>query len=50
MQINQTPLYNAYDTSTGCCARFKPAGWDAQMLHFDKKRFVRVTTRPLVPL
>ena len=50
MQTNETQLYDASDNTTGCCARFKPAGWDGQALHFDQKRFVRVTTRSLVPL
>ncbi len=52
MHINQTPAFDASDNTTGCCPRFNPAGWDGQVLHFDKKRFVRATTRALahVPL
>jgi hypothetical protein len=52
MQTNQTPFYDASVNTTGCCARFNPAGWDGQKLHFDRKRFVRATTRSLmhVPL
>jgi hypothetical protein len=52
MQTNQTPFYDGSDNTTGCCARFNPAGWDGQRLHFDGKRFVRATTRSLlhVPL
>lgn len=52
MQTNETPFYDASDNSTGCCARFNPAGWDGQVLHFDHKRFVRAETRSLahVPL
>ena len=52
MEINATPFYDASDNTTGCCARFNPAGWDGQILHFDHKPFVRATTRSLahVPL
>lgn len=52
MQPNETPFYDASDNSTGCYARFNPAGWDGQVLHFDHKRFVRAVTRSLahVPL
>ncbi len=52
MEINATPFYDASDNTTGCCARFNPAGWDRQRLQFDHKRFVRATTRALahVPL
>jgi hypothetical protein len=52
MQTNQTPFYDGSVNTTGCCARFNPAGWDGQRLHFEEKRFVRATTRSLlhVPL
>lgn len=52
METNATPFFDASDNTTGCCARFNPAGWDRQHLHFDGKRFVRATTRSLahVPL
>lgn len=52
MQTNQTPFYDGSVNTIGCCARFNPAGWDGQRLHFDGKRFVRATTRSLlhVPL
>ena len=52
MQTNATPVFDSSVNTTGCCARFNPAGWDDQVLHFDKKPFVRATTRSLahVPL
>lgn len=52
MRTNETPFYDASDNTTGCCARFNPAGWDGQVLHFDKKPFVRAVTRSLahIPL
>jgi hypothetical protein len=52
MQANVTPLYDASDNTTGCCARFNPSGWDGQILHFESKPFLRATTRSLahVPL
>ena len=52
MQTNQTPFYDGSVNTTGCCARFNPAGWDGQRLHFEDKRFVLATTRSLlhVPL
>ena len=48
----QRPVYDASVNTTGCCARFNPSGWDDQVLHFDKKPFVRATTRSIahVPL
>ena len=52
MQTNQTPRFDASVNTTGCCPRFNPEGWDDQVLHFDRKPFVRATTRSLahVPL
>ncbi len=52
MQTNETPFYDGSINWTGCCARFNPAGWDGQVLHFDKKPFVRATTRSMahIPL
>jgi len=47
MQTNRTPIYDASVNTTGCCARFNPAGWDRQRLHFEDKRFVRATTRSM---
>jgi hydrolase family protein len=47
MRVNELPAYDARDKSTGCCARFDPAGWDRQELNFDAKRFVRARTRSL---
>ena len=52
MQTNETPRFDASVNTTGCCPRFNPEGWDDQVLHFDRKPFVRATTRSLahVPL
>lgn len=45
MQTNSFPPYDVSDNTTGCCPRFKPQGWDNQLLRFENKRFVRATTR-----
>ena len=45
MQTNAFPENDVSENTTGCCARFKPAGWDNQHLHFENKKFVRATTR-----
>ncbi len=52
MQTNATPLFDTSVNTTGCCPKFNPAGWDGQEMHFDKKLFVRATTRTVahVPL
>lgn len=45
MQTNTFPKQDISDNATGCCARFKPEGWDNQHLHFEDKKFLRATTR-----
>jgi hypothetical protein len=52
MQTNRTPVFDRSVNTTGCCAKFNPAGWDDQEMHFDRKQFVRATTRSIahVPL
>lgn len=45
METNAFPFYDISDNTTGCCPRFKPEGWDNRHLHFDNKKFARVTTR-----
>ena len=45
MQTNAFPENDVSENTTGCCARFKPEGWDNQHLHFENKKFVRATTR-----
>jgi len=45
METNAFPRNDTSDDTTGCCPRFKPAGWDNQKLHFKDKEFVRATTR-----
>ena len=44
METNILPKYDMSDNPTGCCPRFKPAGWDEQELHFKEKLFVKATT------
>lgn len=48
MELNKLPIYDMSDNPTGCCPRFKPAGWDQQELHFKEKLFVRVETRNIL--
>jgi hypothetical protein len=52
MQTNRTPTYDASDNPTGCCPRFRPGGWDDEVLAFENKRFARAETRSLfhIPL
>jgi hypothetical protein len=52
MDVNQLPSFDPRDNPTGCCPRFHPEGWDGQMLHFDRKPFIRASTVSLfhVPL
>lgn len=52
MKTNATPVYDRGENPTGCCPRFKPAGWDGQELHFKDKPFARATTLSLfhIPL
>lgn len=45
MQTNAVPKYDNSLNTTGCCARFKPQGWDNRRLHFEDKLFVRATTK-----
>ena len=52
MQPNHTPIYDGSDNTTGCCPRFKPGGWDDEVLEFADKRFAGAGTRSLfhIPL
>lgn len=45
MKTNAFPPLDTSENTTGCCARFKPEGWDNQQLHFENKKFLRATTR-----
>lgn len=45
MKTNELPHYDDSHNTTGCCARFNPEGWDAQHLRFERKPFVRATTK-----
>ncbi len=44
METNRTPIYDANDSPTGCCPRFRPQAWDGQELHFENKLFARAKT------
>jgi hypothetical protein len=44
MQTNETPFNDQSVNMTGCCARFNPAGWEGQILHFENKPFLRAET------
>lgn len=45
MHTYSFPKYDVSENTTGCCPRFKPEGWDNQLLQFKDKIFVRATTR-----
>jgi hypothetical protein len=45
MITNALPHYDDSVNTTGCCAKFNPAGWDDVRLHFEHKPFLRATTR-----
>lgn len=45
MHTNALPLYDDSINTTGCCPKFNPDGWDGQTLHFDRKPFLRATTK-----
>lgn len=47
MKTNTLPKYDPDDKPTGCCARFDPAGWDDQELHFAAKPFVVARTKSI---
>ncbi|MGC4081543.1 MAG: hypothetical protein QM736_05355 [Vicinamibacterales bacterium] len=44
MATNAVPAYDPTDNPTGCCPRFTPEPWDGQLLHFERKPFVRAST------
>ena len=52
MEINALPDYDMSDNPTNCCPRFKPEGWDKQVLHFKDKLFIKAETRSIfhIPL
>lgn len=47
METNALPKYDMSDNPTGCCPRFDPASWDGLELHFDRKLFLKATTRSI---
>ena len=48
METNTLPTYDMSDTTTGCCPRFNPEGWDGAEIHFRDKLFVRAKTLSLM--
>lgn len=52
MTINALPVYDRSDNPTGCCPRFNPQGWDAQVLELRDLPVLRAKTRSVlhVPL
>ncbi len=52
MSINVIPRLDTSVNTTGCCARFRPEGWENTRISFRDKPFVRAMTRSLmhVPL
>jgi hypothetical protein len=52
LPVNAIPAPKVVDNTTGCCPRFDPRPWDGQELRFERKPFVRASTRSLfhVPL
>ena len=45
METNRVPPTDLRDNPTGCCPRFRPEGWDEQVLHFEDKPFVRAVSQ-----
>lgn len=39
--VNEMPKTDMSTSTTGCCPKFDPSGWDGQTFKFDKKRFVK---------
>ncbi|SMX46779.1 hydrolase [Actibacterium lipolyticum] len=48
METNTLPHCDTSENTTNCCPKFNPDGWDGQKLHFDKKPFVRATTKSVM--
>jgi hypothetical protein len=45
MKTNELPHFDNSINTTGCCPKFNTEGWDAQDLHFRRKKFAHATTR-----
>jgi hypothetical protein len=52
MKTNEIPTIDLADSETNCCPRFHPEPWEDQVLHFEDKPFLKVSTRSLfhIPL
>lgn len=48
MEVDVLPKIDLSNSTTGCCPRFDPRGWDGLHVRFDEKLFVRATTRSLL--
>lgn len=50
--VNELPVRDMAESTTGCCPPFNPAEWDNKTFIFDKKLFVKFTTRSIfhIPL
>jgi hypothetical protein len=43
--VNEIPKTDMSTSTTGCCPKFDPSGWDGQTFKFDKKLFVKFSSR-----
>lgn len=46
--INSLPIRDMSKSLTGCCPPFDPAEWDGQTFTFDKKPFLKFSTRSVL--
>jgi hypothetical protein len=46
--INHVPYYDLDKSSTGCCNLINPEDWDEREFTFERKPFVRVSTKSLL--
>lgn len=44
-EVNKIPKSDMSNSTTGCCPKFDPKGWDEQTFKFDQKRFVKFHNR-----
>lgn len=51
-KVNSLPIRDMSQSTTDCCPPFQPAEWDGQTFTFDRKLFIKFTTRSLfhIPL
>ncbi len=48
LQTSVLPKMDMSETTTGCCPKFNPEGWEGRHLVFEDKPFLRATTRSLL--